>query len=253
MGVDPGRHVFGLGTVAYGVVALIWPDPNHWQQLHQMGNVPHLQALVYLAAAIQILGGLSIQWPTAARAGAFALGAVYLIFALLLAPQIIAKPGVFDNWANFFEPLSLVAAALIIYATVGEKDPSRAAGAAQIGRVGFGICVVSFAIEQLVHLNMTAGLVPTWIPPGQMFWAIATTIALALAAVSILTGRAALLAARCLTAMLIGFWLLVWIPLSLAGPPKVSNWSENVETLAIAGAAWVVADSLRQDRATARA
>jgi hypothetical protein len=81
-----------------------------------------------------------------------------------------------------------------------------------------------------------------------MFWAIATTIAFMLAAVAILSGRSALLASRCLTAMLIGFVLLVWPPVCLADPHNFGNWSETVETLAIAGAAWVVADFLNQNR-----
>jgi hypothetical protein len=51
-----------------------------------------------------------------------------------------------------------------------------------------------------------------------MFWAITTTIALALAAVALLSGRSNLVASRLLTAMLIGFGLLVWLPASFADP-----------------------------------
>jgi len=54
---------------------------------------------------------------------------------------------------------------------------------AQIGYYSFAICIVSFALEQLFYLSETASLVPKWIPPGQMFWAMATTAAFALAAI----------------------------------------------------------------------
>src|SRR5208283_1370614 len=74
------------------------------------------------------------------------------------------------------------------------------------------ICVVSFTLEQFFYLSGTAAFVPKWIPPGQMFWAITTTIALALAAIALLSGRSALLASRLLTVMLVGFGLLVWLP-----------------------------------------
>jgi uncharacterized membrane protein YphA (DoxX/SURF4 family) len=115
---------------------------------------------------------------------------------------------------------------------------------ARIGYYSFGICVLSFALEQLFYLSETAGLVPKWIPPGQMFWAIATTVAFALAAVALLTGFMALLASRLTTAMILGFGLLVWLPALFADPHNSVNWSESTETLAIAASAWIVADYL---------
>jgi hypothetical protein len=51
-----------------------------------------------------------------------------------------------------------------------------------------------------------------------MFWAITTTVALALAAIALLSGRSALLASRLLTAMMVGFGLLVWLPAPFADP-----------------------------------
>jgi hypothetical protein len=44
--------------------------------------------------------------------------------------------------------------------------------------------------------------------------------------------------------MLIGFGLLVWLPAPFADPHKLINWAGNAENLAIAGAAWIVADFL---------
>jgi len=105
--------------------------------------------------------------------------------------------------------------------------------------------VVSFTLEQVFYLAGTASFVPKWIPPGQMFWAITTTIAFALAAIALLARRSALLAARLLTLMIIGFGLLVWLPAPFADPDKIISWAGNAQNLAIAGAAWIVADFLR--------
>jgi uncharacterized membrane protein YphA (DoxX/SURF4 family) len=196
------------------------------------------------------LGGIAIQWPKTARAGAFALGTIYLIFALLWVPRIAAEPSVYDRWGNFFEQFSQVSGALIVYASVSRNDSERAARVARIGYISFGICVVSFTIEQLVYLSGTAEFVPKWIPPGQMFWTITTTIAFALAAIAILSGRSALLASRLLTAMVMGFGLLIWLPAPFADPHKLINWAGNAENLSIAGAAWIVADFLSQNRST---
>jgi uncharacterized membrane protein YphA (DoxX/SURF4 family) len=242
-----GRHAYGLAGVAFGIITFVWHDFNNWQQIRALGNVPHREILVYIAAAIEIFGGVAIQWPRTARAGAFALGSIYLIFALLWVPHIAAEPRVFDRWGNFFEQFSLVSGALIVYASLSPGDSERPAMAARIGYIFFGICVVSFTTEQLVYLSGTAAFVPKWIPPGQMFWAITTTIAFALAAIALLSGRSALLASRLLTAMLIGFGLLIWLPAPFADPHKMINWAGNAQNLAITGAAWIVADFLSQN------
>lgn len=243
-----GRHVYGLAGVAFGVIALVWHEFNSWQQIRALGAVPHPEILLYIAAAVELFGGVAIQWSRTERMGAFALGAIYLVFALLWVPLIAAQPLVYDRWGNFFEQFSLVSGALIVYASFGRGSSERPSRLARMGYVGFGICVVSFTVEQLFYLRETAAFVPKWIPPGQMFWAITTTIALALAAIAILSGRSALLASRLLTAMLVGFGLLVWLPAPFADPHKLINWAGNAENLAITGAAWIVADHLGRNR-----
>jgi hypothetical protein len=77
-----------------------------------------------------------------------------------------------------------------------------------------------------------------------MFWAIATTVCFLLAAAAILSGILAGLAARLLTAMIVGFELLIWIPKLLAAPHDHFSWAGNAVSVAMAGAAWVVAGSL---------
>jgi hypothetical protein len=179
------------------------------------------------------------------------LGAIYLIFALLWVPYIVATPRVYDRWGNFFEQFSIVSGALVVYGLASQSDAARAAWLVRIGYICFGICVISFTLEQLVYLSGTAAFVPKWIPPGQIFWAITTTIALSLAAIALLSGRSAVLASRLLTVMLIGFGLLVWLPRPFADPHQLINWAGNAQNLAITGAAWIVADFLSQNRPAA--
>ncbi len=250
MRISFGRHVLGLAAVVFGVIALVWRDFNGWQQITVLGNIPHREILVYFAAAMQLVGGFAIQWPRTARAGAAMLLAIYLVFALLWVPRIAAKPFIYDPWGNFFEQFSLVSGALIVYALFDRGNAERTARLARIGYICFGICVVSFTLDQLFYLSATVSFVPKWIPPGQMFWAIATTIAFALAAIALLSGRLALLASRLLVVMIVGFGLLVWLPAAFADPHKLFNWAGNAENLAIAGAAWIVTDFLGHNRAS---
>ena len=240
LGSDLGRHVFGVAALAFGVITLAWHDYN---DLHQ------LRYLVYVAAAAQIFGGVAIQFRRTAKTGAAVLAAAYLVFALLCVPGIVAQPKIYNSWGNFFEQFSLVTGAAIAYARLSSAWSPETLN--RIGRISLGICAASFTLEQAFYLGATAHLVPKWLPPSQMFWAEATTVLFALAAVALLTNRMALLAARLLTTMLVSFGLLVWVPLVISDPRSHANWSEIAETFAIAGAAWILADLLGEYRLSA--
>jgi|ERR1700723_20785 len=237
-----GRYLYGLALIASGTCAMVWHN------FDALADVPHRGILVYVAATIITLGGAAILWSQTVRAGAVAVGAIYLGFALLGVPLIIEHPLVYNGFGNFFEQLSYVASAGILYACSGSIAPAKPSRLAHIGYYAFAICVVSFALEQLFYLPETASFVPKWLPPGQMFWAIATTVAFGLAAIALLSGFMALLASRLNTAMLLGFGLLVWLPAVFADPHSSQNWAEGTETLAIAASAWIVADFLRLRR-----
>lgn len=243
-----GRHVFGLAAILFGLITLVWRDFSIWHQNATLSHVPHYVILVYIAAAVEIFGGVAIQSPRTARLGAAALGGIFFFFALACLPRIVAQPLVYDRWGNFFEEFSQVAGALIIFSTAAPSDSERSAKLARFGYVCFGISVVSFTLEQLLYLSGTAEFVPKWVPPGQMFWAIVTTIAFALAAIALLTGRFALLASQLMTAMIIGFQLLIWLPAPFSGPHDLLTWAGNAQNLAIVGAAWIVTDFLQQAR-----
>jgi len=249
--IDFGRHVFGLAGILFGLITLVWHDFSLWQRLPLADGNGRI-FLAYVAGVIEIFGGIALQSRKTARLGAIVLGGTYLVFTLLCISRIAAQPLVYDHWGNFFEDFSQVAGALIIFAIFSDISPENSARLVGAGYIFFAVCVVSFTLEQLFYLKATAEFVPKWIPPGQMFWAIATTIAFALAAVSLLTGYLALLASQLTTAMIVGFGLLVWLPAPLGNPHSLTNWAGNAQNLSIAGAAWIVADFLNNRSRRAR-
>jgi uncharacterized membrane protein YphA (DoxX/SURF4 family) len=237
-----GIYVYGAGAIALGISGLVWIDfATNWQRVQ--GNVPHRGVLACMVAVYELAAGAAILWRRTARTGAMMLAILYSVFALLWVPQIIGSPKVYDVWGNFFEEFSLVIAGAVAYASLAPPDSVWAGRTAHISRL-FGICAISFALEHLFYLSGTASFVPRWIPPGQMFWAIVTAVFFLLAAVAILSGFLAGLASRLLTSMIVGFEALVWVPKLIAGPHLHFAWAGNAICLAIAGTAWVVADSI---------
>jgi hypothetical protein len=247
---DLGRHVFGVAVFAYGLVTLVWHDYHDWDQLRSILNATDGPIFVCAAAAAQIFGGLAIQFRRTAKIGAVVIGVAYLAFAVLCVPRIIGAPQIYDRWGNVFEPFSVATGAALVYARLSSAWSSETLH--RIGRILFGVCVASFMLEQAFYLDNTASLVPKWLPPSPMFWAVATTVAFGLAALSLLTNLMALLATRLLTLMIVILGLLVWIPILLSHPHSHGNWSETAETFAIAGATWILGDLLSDARTRRR-
>lgn len=241
-----GRIVFGAAAVLFGVIALRWHDADTWQTLRQIWSWPFGAIVGGSLMTAQIAAGMAMQYPRTAHLASIVLGVVYSIFSLACIPSIIATPTVYAQYGSFFEQFSLLCGAMALYAAT-EANAARGAAFGRVARVGLGVCAISFTLGQAVYLRFTATLVPKWIPPNQMFWAVLTTIAFGLAALALLLNRRARLATRLMTLMLGLFGVLVWVPLLFAHPEAHLNWSEFALTLLITGAAWMVADSPRSD------
>lgn len=237
-----GVYVYGAGAIALGVSGLVWHDfAVNWQRVGS--DVPHREALAILAAVYEIVAGMAIAWRRTRRVGAALLTALYAIFTLLWVAQVVRVPRVYDGWGNVFEELSLVIAGLVAYAWAAPEDSVWARRREWVSRA-YGVCPISFGVDHFVYLSGAAAFVPKWIPPGQMFWVVTTAVCFLAAAAAILSGVLAGLAARLLTAMIVGFGILGWLPRLVELPHMHFMWSANTINLALAGAAWVVADSL---------
>jgi len=236
-----GRYIYALANIAFGIFTFIWRDNNSLNVTH--GH----HALVLITASLEVLAGLAIFFPRTIRYGALTLAALYILIGLTTIPFILKNPRVYANWGEFFYQLALAVGAIILYALAANKPTL-----ARIGIIAFALCNLSFAAEQYEFLAGTASLVPHWIPLSGIFWVWATTIFFVLAAISLLTGILARLAAQLDTAMFILFALLSLLPVVIANPHGFFRWTELVETFLTAASAWVVADYLSsRDRSRA--
>ena len=237
-----GRIVFGASAVLFGAIALMWHDADTWQTLIKIWSLPFGTIAGNILMIAQIAGGLALLYPRSLRAASIGLGVVYLLFSLACIPDIIAAPRAYEHYGSFFEEFSLLCGAIALTA-ITSANAARAAALAQTARVGLAFCAISFTLAQIFYLRFTAELVPRWIPPNAMFWAVLTTIAFAVAAAAILVNRRTRLAIRLMSLMIALFGALVWVPLLITHPQAHLNWSEFALTFLIAGASWTVADS----------
>jgi uncharacterized membrane protein len=238
-----GTRVFGLGVMALGLVCLAWGDFDFGQSVPK--EFPARTALAYVAAVFMIITGAAIQWQRtvkwAAAALAFYFG--FIVFIVMDGRVIVANYSEYGTYSSVAAQVAIAAAALIICAD---------ARFTRVGQAVFGICAVLFGGAHFFYMNLTAPLVPKWLPGSGEFWGYATGIAHIAAGVPMLLKVQARLAAVLLTIMYASFTPLVHLPMLLADHSNRFIWSENALNVILTGVAWVVADSLapRQRRAS---
>jgi len=248
-----GVYLYGMATVAAGIMDLIWGDFDAGHQPIQAfgDHIPGVGILAYITGVWMIAGGAAILWRRTAKAGAAALAVIYFIFAVFWLPRFYTAPHVLGFRIPVYigvlggagTQLIAVAAGAIVYASLATRSSSWPR-TILIARWIFGLCSVDFGLEHLTHVTADAVYVPTWMPQGGEFWVIVTGICFVLAGLAILSGILDVLAARLLALMLFVFSAVRLVPMIFALPHRHDVWGGNAYNLAAVAAAWILAASI---------
>ena len=239
-----GWRAYGVGIIALGLVCLAFGDFHPGQPVPK--DFPLRTALAYAAAAFMLIAGVAIEWRQATARAAAAL-MVYFAFVVVLVMNgsvLVTHYRQFGPYEGLAIQLAIAAGGLIVFAASADIDAGLASRFRRWGQVAFGVCCLVFGVAHFVYMDLTAPLVPKWLPPSQEFWGYAPGLCHIAAGVAILAGVQARLAAILLTVMFASFTPLVHLPMLLADPSSHWIWNENAVNVALIGAAWVVADSI---------
>jgi uncharacterized membrane protein len=244
-----GWRVYGLGVVALALVSLALGDFDPGQPVPK--DFPYRTALAYAAGAFMLVAGAAVLWRRTAAWGAAALAAYYGLIAVVLMDgrMVLRNAGQYMAYSNTAAQVAIAAGGLIVFARYARIDAALAQRLTRLGQIAFGLCAVLFGGAHFVYMNLTAPLVPKWLPPSGEVWGYATGIAHIAGGLAILARVQARLAAILLTVMYASFSVLVHLPLLAGDPDNAWFLAENAVNLALTGVAWVVADSLARAKA----
>lgn len=245
-----GHAVFALTMIVVGILGLInGTFTQLWLPVPK--GLPGRELLAYLCALIALGCGVGLLLQRSAASAARLLLAYLVLWTLLFKARfIILEPTSEGSYQNCGENVVVIAGAWVLYAWFATaRERQRLAFATgergvRIARVLYALAMIAFGLSHFAYLNLTAPLVPGWLP-GHVFWAYFTGAAYLAAAAAMLSGVWARLAAALSTLQMFGFTVLVWLPMALAGTLSAFQWGEFLVSWVLTAAGWVVADSYR--------
>jgi uncharacterized membrane protein YphA (DoxX/SURF4 family) len=245
-----GHAVVAATMIALGILGLITGEFTViWQPVFD--HVPAAGVLACLCAFICVACGIGLFWRRLAGPAARALFVYLLLWSLVFKlPLIVRAPTVEGSYQYCSEIAVVVAGAWVLYAWFATDWDRRWLGFAigdkgvRMARVLYGLALLAFGLSHFVYLNLTAPLIPHWLP-APVFWAYFTGGAYLAAGVAILINVFARLAAALSALMMGSFLLLIWLPMVAAGHISAFNWGETYATWVLTASAWMVADSYR--------
>jgi uncharacterized membrane protein len=250
---DLGRVLLAVGLAGFGILSLragefsyVWQPAPPWLAGRSL--------LAYASGAIALACGVGLLWRRARGHAALVLalyGTASMLF--LHAPRIARAPGTEVEWFNLGEIATVVAGAWMVFASAPSAPPrgwrKGAIGARGVrrARILFALALPAFGLSHFVYAKVTAPMVPSWLP-GHLALTYFTGAAHIAAGLGILFGVLPRLAATLEAVMVSTFLLTVNVPDLVRTPRGGFEWTEVFVAGAIAGAAFLVADSYRGER-----
>jgi uncharacterized membrane protein len=242
-----GHALFAATVIALGILGLVKGDLLQAWEVPK--GLPGREVLAYACACICLGGGIGLFWQRSAAFAARALLASFLLLTLLFKARFVfLQPTVEGTYQSLGENAVVVAGTWVLYAWFASEWDRRHIGFAigdrgvRVARVLYALAMIAFGLSHFAYLNLTAPLVPAWLP-WHVGWAYFTGGAYLAAGVAMLIGVWARLAAVLSTAQMGGFTLLVWVPMMATGHISAFQQGEFVVSWALTAAGWVVADS----------
>jgi len=180
-----------------------------------------------------------------ARAAALA-ALILLVFAAVWTlafklPFIVRAPLVEGSYQANGENWVLIAAAWVLYAELSKgRDFLSSDLGVRLAYALYGLGLIAFGLSHFFYLDLTAPLVPSWLP-GPVFWAYATGTIYTVCGLALVVGLWPRLAAYGAALNITLITLLVWGPMVAAGGLTPMHLQETVVSWALTAASLVLA------------
>ena len=246
-----GHILFAIGLAGLGVLSLLFADfAMNWQPVPVW--VPFRVVLAYASGTILFVGGIGTLLRRAAMWSTLVLAIFVLTWLLVLqVPRVVSSPTDAGVWLGFGENSLLVSGGWILFASLAARDGRRemrfmsSEGIIRSARILYAVALPLIGISHFVYADFTASMVPAWLPYHVGF-AYLTGAGHIAAGLGLLLGILPRLAAALEASMISSFVILLHASGVAAAPANRLQWTMMLVATAYAGAAWIVAGSIRE-------
>ncbi len=240
------RYFFAVTLVANGLIGVIGGGfAPIWTPVPEA--IPGRELLAGLCAFVSLAAGAGLLAKRTAAPAALALFLYLLVWTALFKVRFIIRAPLEEvSYQSTGENVVLIAAAWTLYIESARGRSFLATETAlRSARVVYGLALIAFGLSHFFYLEMTAPLVPAWLP-AHVFWAYLTGCIYLGAGMALTTGLYAPLGALIVAIQITLITLLVWGPMVLAGNMSATHWRETIVSWALTAGAWVMAASFEE-------
>ncbi|MEO9111988.1 MAG: DoxX family membrane protein [Lacunisphaera sp.] len=246
-----GRILFAVGLAGLGVLSLLFADfALNWQPVPPW--VPFRVVLAYVSGTVLLAGGIGTFLKRAAMWSTLVLAIFVLTWLLFLqVPRVASSPTDAGVWLGFGENSLLVSGGWILFASLAAREGRQKLwlmsndSIIRSARILYAVVLPLIGISHFVYADFTASMVPAWLPYHVGFAYLTGTGHIA-AGLGLLLGIFPRLAAVLEASMISTFVVLLHAPGVAAAPTNRLQWTMLMVATAYAGAAWIVAGSVRE-------
>jgi uncharacterized membrane protein len=166
---QPGIALLSIGLIALGALSVIYRDFAYtWQPVPAFH--PGRDVLAIASGLFMIGAGFGLLFRATVSVAARAVFAFLLAWMCLPIPYLIAMPQREGRWLGTGEIAMLLAGGWVLFAHLSGLDKtgffSHITGAkgVRIARIVFGLAVLPVGLSHISYTQITASLVPPWLP-----------------------------------------------------------------------------------------
>jgi uncharacterized membrane protein len=213
---QPAISLFSIGMVALGALSVIYRDfAFDWQPVPAFQ--PGRDVLAVACGLFMVAASVGLLFRPTATLAARAIFPFLLAWLCLKIPAVIAAPRIEGVWIGFGEIGMLLAGGWVLFACLSGLSESAffrhitGTKGIRLAQMIFGLAVLPVGLGHIFYAQITATLVPSWMPyrTGLAYLTGFGQIACGLAVLFSILPRAAALIE---TGMLALFAFLVWGP-----------------------------------------
>jgi uncharacterized membrane protein len=166
---QPGISLLSVGLIALGALSVIYRDFAYtWQPVPAFH--PGRDVLAMACGVFMIGAGVALFFRATVAVAVRAVFAFLLAWMCLPIPYLIAMTQREGRWLGTGEIAMLLAGGWVLFAHLSGLDKtgffSHITGAkgVRIARIIFGLAVLPVGLSHIVYTQITASLVPPWLP-----------------------------------------------------------------------------------------